>query len=56
MSISIDARDDRQAHEYATKFATLLKDPFVRMAVEGKGIKLANTDGQPIVHQPQREG
>jgi hypothetical protein len=54
MSIEVEARDDRQAHEYATKFAELLKSPLVRMAVVGEGIQLSG-GGRPIVHQPQRE-
>jgi hypothetical protein len=55
MSIEVDAVDDRQAHEYATKFSDLLKTPMVRMAVGGEGIRLSG-DGSPIVHQPQRVG
>jgi hypothetical protein len=54
MSIAVEARDDRQAHEYALKLAELLKTPLVRMAVEGEGIRLSG-DGRPIVYQPQRE-
>lgn len=54
MSMVVDARDDRQAHEYAVKLAELLKTPFVRMAVADEGIRLSG-DGQPVVHQPQRE-
>jgi len=54
MSMAVDARDDRQAYEYATKLQELLKSPLVRMAVSGEDIQLFG-DGQPIVHQPQRE-
>jgi hypothetical protein len=54
MSMVVEARDDRQAHEYATKLAELLKTPLVRMAVAGEGIQLSG-DGRPVVHQPQRE-
>lgn len=54
MSIAVEARDDRQAYEYATKLAELLKSPLVRMAVQGEEIQLSG-DGRPIVHQPQRE-
>jgi hypothetical protein len=54
MSIEVEARDDRQAYEYAVKLAGLLKSPLVRMAVEGEDIRLSG-DGHPIVHQPQRE-
>jgi len=55
MSITVDARDDREAYEYAKKLAGLLKSPLVKMAVEGEGIRLSNGDGKPVVHQPQRE-
>lgn len=55
MSVEVEARDDRQAHEYAKKLAGLLKSPLVKMAVEGEGIRLSGSDGRPIVHQPQRE-
>lgn len=54
MSIEVEAKDDRQAYEYATKLAGLLKSPLVRMAVEGEDIRLSG-DGRPIVHQPTRE-
>ena len=54
MSMVVEARDDREAHEYATKLAELLRTPLVRMAVDGEGIKLSG-DGRPVVHQPQRE-
>jgi hypothetical protein len=53
MSIEVDARDDRQAYEYALKLSNLLKSPFVRMAVEGEQIRLVE-DGRPVVHSPQR--
>ena len=54
MSMAVEAKDDRQAHEYALKLAELLKSPLVRMAVEGEKIRLSG-DGRPVVHQPQRE-
>jgi antitoxin (DNA-binding transcriptional repressor) of toxin-antitoxin stability system len=54
MSIAVEARDDRQAYEYAVKLSELLKSPLVRMAVQGEEIQLSD-DGRPIVHQPQRE-
>jgi len=54
MSIEVEARDDRQAYEHATKLAELLKSPLVRMAVSGEGIQLSS-DGKPIVYRPQRE-
>ena len=53
MSMEIEARDDRQAHERALKLQELLKSPMVRMAVAGDGIQLSG-DGQPIAYQPQR--
>jgi hypothetical protein len=55
MSISIEATDDRQAREYAMKLSKLLKSPFVRIAVEGEGIRLAG-DGRPVVYQPLPDG
>jgi len=53
MSIEVEATDDRQAYEYAIKLGELLKSPLVKMAVEGKDIRLSG-DGSPIIHQPQR--
>lgn len=52
MSIEIEARTDREAREDALKLKELLKSPFVRMAVEGQGIRLSG-DGSPVVHAPQ---
>lgn len=54
MSISIEARNDREAHERAVKLLELLKSPLVKMAVQAEDIQLSG-DGQPMVHQPQRE-
>lgn len=56
MSIAVDARSDREAHEYAVKLAKLLESPLVRMAVEAESIRLSGNDGSPVVHQPRREG
>jgi hypothetical protein len=53
MSIEIEAPNDRQAYDHATKLTELLKSPFVRMAVEREGIRLSG-DGKPVVYQPQR--
>ena len=53
MSMEIEARDDRQAHECALKLQELLKSPLVRMAVASEKIQLSG-DGNPVVHQPQR--
>lgn len=55
MSIEVEARDDREALEYAMKFSELLKSPLVKMAVQSEGIRLANGDGRVVVHQPTRE-
>jgi hypothetical protein len=55
MSIGIEARDDREAREHALKLEKLLKESYVRMAVVSSGIPLTQGDGQPVVHQPQRE-
>jgi hypothetical protein len=54
MSVAVEARNDREAYEHALKLKELLKSPLVKMAVEGDGIRLSG-DGQPIVHEPQRE-
>lgn len=54
MSIAVQATSDRQAYDQAKKLVELLKGPLVKMAVESEGIQLYG-DGQPIVHQPQRE-
>ena len=53
MSMEVEARDGRQAHEFALKLKELLKSPMVRMAVEADGIRLSG-DGKPIVHEPRR--
>ena len=53
VSMEIEARDDRKAHEYAVKLQELLRSPMVRMAVANEEIQLSG-DGKPIVHQPQR--
>ena len=55
MSIAIEARSDKEAHEHAVKLGELLKSPLVKMAVEGDGIRLSSGDGRPVVHQPKRE-
>ena len=41
MSIEVEARDDNQAYEQATKLSKLLKGPLVKMAVSGEGIQLS---------------
>lgn len=52
MSIEVRATDERQAREHAKKIGELLKSPLVKMAVEGKGVELAN-GGNLIVYQPR---
>lgn len=54
LSISVEAPNDRQAHESALKLKELLEGPLVKMGVAGAGIQLSG-DGRPVVHQPQRE-
>jgi hypothetical protein len=54
MHVEVDARDDRQAFDWATKLGALLKNPMVRMAIEGEGIRLTGGDGRPVVYQPER--
>ena len=53
LSIEVEARSDHEALENAKKLKELLKSPFVRMSVEGQGIRLSG-DGSPVVHRPQR--
>ena len=53
MTIEVEAAGELQARESALKLKELIKDPLVRMAIEGAGIRLS-ADGQPIVYQPQR--
>lgn len=54
MSVVIETADDNQAYAQAAQLGELLKEPFVRMAVEGKGVRLAG-DSAPIVYAPQPE-
>lgn len=54
MSILVEARNDRDALEQAKKLEALLKGPLVKMGIEGEGVRLSG-DGNPVVHQPQRE-
>lgn len=53
MSVDVDARDGQEAHQWALKLEELLRQPFVRMTLEGDGIRLAN-GGHVIVYTPQR--
>lgn len=53
MTIEVNARNGREAHDCALKLKELLKSPMVKMAVEGAGIRLSGEDGNPTVHQPE---
>jgi hypothetical protein len=50
VSVDVSARDDRQAADWAKKLDELLKNPMVRVTLEGQGIVV---DGQQV-YQPQR--
>jgi len=50
MHVVVEARDDRQALEWAQKLRELLRNPLVRASIEAEGIRV--TDQQ--VYQPQR--
>ncbi len=50
MHVDVDAADDRQAVDWAKKLGDLLKNPFVKMSIEGEGVRLS---GQPQVYQPK---
>jgi hypothetical protein len=52
MSVDVDARDGQEAHQWAIKLEALLQQPFVRMTLEGDGIRLVD-DGHVIVYTPQ---
>ena len=52
MKVSVDARDARQAVDWAKKFENLLKNPMAKMAIEGEGIKMV---GEPQAMQPKPE-
>lgn len=56
MSVDVDEAGDTQAHQTALKLRGLLKQPFVRMAIEGEGIRLSGDDNDVIVYRPQRAG
>lgn len=53
MHVEVDARDDSQALEWANKLGELLKNPLVRMSIEGEGIRVT---GETQVYTPQRNG
>jgi hypothetical protein len=48
--VDVIARDDQEAAVWAQKLDELLKNPMVRMAIEGEGIRVS---GQQV-YQPQR--
>jgi len=52
MKVSVDARDDRQAIDWAKKFEKLLQNPMATMAIESEGIKMI---GAPMALQPKPE-
>lgn len=51
IGVDVEAPDDHKAVDQANKLGGLLKNPMVRMAIEGEGIR---TVGTPVVHMPQR--
>jgi hypothetical protein len=53
LRVDVIARDDGEAYVHANKLGELLKNPMVKMAIEGEGIRII---GQPQVHMPQRDG
>lgn len=50
LHVDVGARDDRQAAEWAQKLDELLKNPMVRVTLEGQGIVV---QGQQV-YQPTR--
>lgn len=52
MQVSVDARDERQAVDWAKKFEKLLKNPMATMAIEAEGIRMV---GEPMALQPKPE-
>lgn len=52
MEMTIEARTPQEATEHAVKLKELVKSPFVRLAIEGEGVRLVG-DGQPVVFTPQ---
>jgi uncharacterized protein YajQ (UPF0234 family) len=53
MHLDVVAKDGREAVDVAKKLGELLKNPMVRMAIQGENIRLASGDGQPVVYEPQ---
>ena len=52
MKVSVDARDQDQAVEWAKKFEKLLKNPMAKTAIVSEGIRMV---GEPVALQPKRE-
>jgi hypothetical protein len=52
MQVTVDARDSKQAVDWAKKFEKLLKNPMATMAIEAEGIRMI---GEPIALQPRLE-
>lgn len=50
VSVDVAARDNRQAVDWARKLDELLRNPMVRVAIEGAGIVVQRQQ----VHQPER--
>lgn len=52
MQVTVDARDDAQAVDWAKKFEKLLKNPMAKTAIVAEGIRMV---GEPVALQPKRE-
>ena len=53
LHVEVEARDDHEAVDLANKLGGLLKNPMVKMALEGEGIRPITT---PVVYMPTRNG
>jgi hypothetical protein len=52
MQVTVEARDERQATEWAKKLEDLLKNPMAEIAIKGAGIR---TIGEPVALRPKPE-
>lgn len=52
LHVDVDAGDDREAAECAKKLGALIKNPFVKMTLQGDGIRPL---GEAVIYQPQRD-
>jgi len=52
MQVTVDARDEPQATEWAKKLEELLKNPMAGMAIKGAGIRVI---GEPMALRPKPE-